>query len=140
MRIRNVIGQRVGAALAAFGIVALVALLAGCATVTDGTSQFTGQRWKKAELNTFDVMIISVDGKHYIERPGFPVLVEPGKRAIVVQGPPAAGFTYGEQRTLTLEVKPCTTYYLEAKKANALTQDFEPRVNHTEARAGCTPK
>lgn len=137
MRNQNVIGHRVGAALAAFGV---VGLLAGCATVTDGSSQLTGQRWKKAELNTFDVMIISVDGKHYIERPGFPVLVEPGKRAIVVQGPAASGFTFGEQRTLTLEVKPCTVYYLEAKKANALAQDFEPRVNHTEARAGCTPK
>ena len=137
MRTGKSIAHRAGAALVAFGV---IGLLAGCATVTDGSSQLTGQRWKRAELNTFDVMIISVDGKHFIERPGFPVLVEPGKRAIVVQGPGASGFTYGEQRTLTLEVKPCTTYYLEAKKPNALAQDFEPRVNHTEARAGCTAK
>ena len=63
-----------------------------------------------------------------------------GLGQIVVQGPPASGFSYGEQRTLTLDVKPCTLYFLEAKKANALAQDFEPRVNHTEARAGCTTK
>lgn len=114
--------------------------LAGCATVPADVSELTGQRWKRAELNTFDVTIISVDGKHYIERKNAPVLVEPGRRTIVVQGPAAAGFSYGEQRTLTLDVKPCTVYHLEAKKTNALAQDFEPRVNHELARGGgCAP-
>jgi hypothetical protein len=125
---------------AALAALALATALTGCATVGDGSSQLTGERWRKAELNTFDVLIISVDGKHHIERKGFPVIVDPGRRQIVVQGPPASGFSYGEQRTLTLDVKPCTLYFLEAKKANALAQDFEPRVNHTEARAGCTTK
>lgn len=126
--------RRVAPALAAVGLAAL----AGCAT-QEGFSYLTGQRWQKAELNTFDVQIISVDGKHYIERKGQPVMVEPGLRTIVVQGPPTAGFTYGEQRTLKLDVQPCTRYWLEAKKANALSQDFEPRVNYREPIAGCTP-
>ncbi|MFN9806113.1 MAG: hypothetical protein ACK56N_06735, partial [Betaproteobacteria bacterium] len=91
-------------------------------------------------INTYDVLIISVDGRHEIERGASPVLVEPGLRKIVVQGPPTAGFTYGQQRTLSLDVKPCTRYWLEAKKANALSQDFEPRVNYTEPVSGCAPK
>jgi hypothetical protein len=111
----------------------------GCAS-TPSLSQLTGQRWLKAELNTYDVIIISVDGKHYIERPSAPVMVDPGPRSIVVQGPPVVGFSRGEQRTLKLDVKPCTRYWLEAKKSSALAQDFEPRVNHTEALAGCTAK
>ena len=118
---------------------ALVALAAACATQA-GVSHLTGERWRKAELNTYDVTIISVDGSHYIERRNQPVIIEPGLRKIVVQGPPASGFTYGEQRTLTLDVKPCTRYFLEAKKSGPLSQNFEPRVNFEEPLAGCTPK
>jgi len=118
---------------------ALAAVLVGCAT-QDGFSYLQGERWRKAELNTFDVIIISVDGTHYIERQYQPVMIDPGVRKIVVQGPPVAGFKYGEQRTLTLDVKPCTRYWLEAKKAGPLSQDFEPRVNYSEPIAGCAPK
>lgn len=130
MRLSRILTSALAAALAAF-------VLAGCAAPPEGFSFLHGERWRKVELNTFDVMIISVDGRHYIERPGKPVMVAPGLRRIVVQGPPASGFTFGEQRTLTLEVKPCTRYWLEAKKTSALVQDFEPRVNHSEPIAGC---
>jgi hypothetical protein len=115
------------------------ALLAACATQPDGMAYLTGERWRKSELNTYDVIIISVDGAHYIEQRLVPVIIEPGKRQIVVQGPPVAGFAYGEQRTLALDVQPCTRYWLEAKKPGPLSQDFEPRVNYTEPIAGCRP-
>jgi hypothetical protein len=118
---------------------ATAALLAGCAT-TDSFSQLDGQRWRKAELNTFDVTIISVDGKHYIQRAGEPLQVVPGAYKIVVQGPPVAGFRFGEQRTLELNVEPCVRYWLEAKKDNSLAQDFVPRVNYSEPIAGCAVK
>jgi hypothetical protein len=116
------------------------AVLGGCATATTSYAQLTGKRWSKVDINTYDVIIISIDGRHAIERAGAPVLVEPGLRRIVVQGPSTAGFTYGEQRTLTLDVKPCNRYWLEAKKSNSLSQDFEARVNHTEPVSGCAPK
>ena len=114
----------------------LAVLLAACAT-TDTFSYIQGQRWTKAELNTFDVTIIRIDDKDYIQRGYDPIRIEPGLHKIVVQGPPTAGFRFGEQRTLTLDVKPCTRYWLEAKKANALSQDFEPRVNYAEPIPGC---
>jgi hypothetical protein len=116
-----------------------LALLGACAT-SDSFSQLTGQRWSRTDINTFDVIIISVDGTSYIERPGAPVRVDPGVREIVVQGPATAGFRFGEQRTLKLDVQPCTRYFLEAKKGNSLSQDFEPRVNFTEAIGGCGVK
>lgn len=118
---------------------AAAALLAGCAT-SDNFSQLDGQRWRKAELNTFDVTIISVDGKHYLQRAGEPLRVEPGAYKIVVQGPPVAGFRFGEQRTLELNVEPCVRYWLEAKKDNSLAQDFVPRVNYSEPISGCAVK
>jgi hypothetical protein len=120
-------------------LLAASALLAGCAT-SQTFSQLTGQRWLRAELNTFDVLVISVDGTSFIERPGAPVRVDPGLREIVVQGPSTAGFRFGEQRTLKLDVQPCTRYFLEARKANSLSRDFEPRVNFSEPIAGCGVK
>ncbi len=119
-----------------FVAASLAVLAAGCAT-TDTFSYIQGQRWKKAELNTFDVTIIRVDDQDYIQRGDAPIRIEPGLHRIVVQGPPTAGFRFGEQRTLTLDVKPCTRYWLEAKKDNALSQDFVPRVNYEEPIPGC---
>jgi hypothetical protein len=114
----------------------VAALLAACATA-DTFSYIQGQRWKKAELNTFDVTIIRVDDQDYIQHGAAPIRIDPGLHRIVVQGPPTAGFRFGAQRTLTLEVKPCTRYWLEAKKDNPLAQDFEPRVNYEEPIPSC---
>jgi len=117
-------------------LLAAALAVAGCAAVKEPFSQLDGYRWTRTGLNTFDVTIISVDGEHYIQR-STPIVVTPGPHKIVVQGPATAGFRFGEQRTLELNVEPCTRYWLEAKKMNALSQDFEPRVNYSEPIAGC---
>lgn len=113
-----------------------VAAAAGCASVSQPFAQLDGYRWSKVGLNTYDVTIISVDGEHYIQR-GTPIVVTPGQRKIVVQGPPTAGFRFGQQRTLDLNVQPCTRYWLEARKTNSLEQDFQPAVNYEEPISGC---
>jgi len=119
-------------------ILAAIAATTGCAT-QETFSQLDGYRWNRVDLNTFDVTIISVDGEHYIQR-GIPLMITPGPHKIVVQGPATAGFRYGEQRTLDLNVEPCTRYWLEARKANSLSQDFQPAVNYAEPiTAGCRP-
>src|ERR1700741_2941245 len=86
----------------------VLASLAGCAT-TDTFSYLEGRRWHRAEMNAYDATIISVDGKHYLYQR--PVRIDPGQRKIVVQGPPAAGFSYGEQRTIDMNVEPCKRYW-----------------------------
>jgi hypothetical protein len=116
-------------------VLSAIAALAGCASAP--FSQLDGYRWYKTGLNTYDVTIISVDGEHYIQR-GTPIMIQPGQHKIVVQGPPTAGFHYGAQRTLDLNVEPCTRYWLEARKQNALQQDFEPAVNYQEPISGCS--
>jgi len=123
--------------VSALGAVAIVAI-AGCATSIQPFAQIDGYRWNKVGLNTFDVIIISVDGEHYVQRGGLPVMIQPGQHKIIVQGPPTAGFSYGAQRTLDLNVEPCTRYWLEARKQNALQQDFEPAVNYEEPISGCS--
>ncbi len=112
------------------------ALLAGCAS-GEPFSYIQGQRWSTVQMNTFDVIVIRVDDKDVVQHGHEPIRIDPGEHQIVVQGPRTAGFPYGEQRTLALDVKPCTRYWLEAKKDNALSQDFVPRVNYTEPIAGC---
>jgi hypothetical protein len=116
----------------------LAAVLAATACETYKTfSQLDGYRWSKVDINTFDVIIISVDDTSYVQR-GLPVMVEPGPHKIVVQGPPTRGFPQGQLRTLALDVKPCTRYWLEARKQNSVQQDFEPAVNYEERISGCT--
>ena len=108
-------------------------LIAGCAT-TEPFSYVYGGRYYKAPLDTYDTLVISVDGWHTLQRWTY---VEPGVRQVVVQGPATAGFAYGEQRTLQLDIKPCTRYWIAARKEGRLSQDFEPYVDYSEPIAGC---
>lgn len=114
-------------------LLAAAAALTGCATY-DTFSYIDGNRYFHASLNTFSVIVLDVDGQSDLRNP---VWVDPGKRVIRVQGPSTAGFTFGETRTLTLDVKPCTRYYLKAVKQNPLQQDFTPEVDYEEPIAGC---
>jgi len=114
-------------------VIVAVGVMAGCATAP--FSYIDGNRYHRAELNSFSVIVLDVDGLSDTRNP---VMVDPGQRVIRVQGPAAAGFRYGETRSLTLDVKPCTRYHLKAVKKNALDQDFVPQVDYVELIAGCT--
>ena len=116
----------------AFAALATALAASGCAT--DTFSYVQGGRYFRAPLNTFDTILVSVDGESSTQRPQ---RVEPGPRTIVVQGLPTAGFRYGEQRTLALEVKPCVRYWIAARKPGRLSQDFEPYVDYSEPISGC---
>jgi hypothetical protein len=113
-------------------MVATLALAAaGCAT---NFSYIDGNRFFKSELNTHSVIVLDVDGRSQVRNP---VMVEPGVRVVRVQGPAAPGFRFGQDRTLTIDVKPCTRYYLKAVTPNAISQEFTPMVDFEEPIAGC---
>ena len=80
--------------------------------------------------------ILRVDGKDTLQRP---VLVDPGVRKIAVQGPPGAATRLGEEREISLDIRPCTRYYLVAVRANSLASDFTVRIDYEEPVGGCTP-
>jgi hypothetical protein len=107
--------------------------LAGCATPP--FSYIDGNRYFKADYHSYSVIVLDIDGRSDMRNP---VMVEPGRKVIRVQGPPATGFPQGEIRALTLDVKPCTRYYLKAVKKNPVEQDFVPQVDYQEPIAGCT--
>lgn len=111
-------------------------VLAGCAS--SGSyhySQLVGTRYFKTNIDTYPVLILEVDGRSYL---GVPVLVDAGKRNVLLQGPPTAVDLQLTQ-TMQLDVKPCTRYYLVAVKQNPLQNDFTPRVDFEEPVPGCTP-
>jgi hypothetical protein len=115
-------------------IAALAAGLAATGCATDPFAYVLGGRYFRTPINTYDTILISVDGKSTTQRPA---VVDPGVRTIVVQGLPTAGFNYGEQRTMTVDVKPCVRYWIAARKDSRLSQDFEPYIDYSEPIAGC---
>jgi len=129
MNIVSRTSARVAAIAAALG-------LAACASNDYHYSQVVGKRWNRAPIDTYDVTILSVDGK---DTPYREVLVDPGVRKIVVQGPPGGTRSFGDQREISLDVRPCTRYYLVAVRPNRLASDFEIRVDYEEPLGGCTP-
>jgi hypothetical protein len=112
----------------------LLIAAAGCAT-TEPFSYLDGGRWLKAEMNTYDTVIVAVDGSSYTYNSR--IRVDPGPHTILLRAPPAAGFHDGVEKALEVNVEPCTRYWFEAKKVNRLDQDFEPRINYKEPIAGC---
>jgi hypothetical protein len=125
------------ASTALFVLAAATAVaLGGCASTGYHYSQIVGTRYFKTNIDTYPVSINQVDGRSYIG--SAPVMVDPGLRKIVVQGPPTV-VNLEEVRTIEMDVKPCTRYYLVAVKTNRLDNDFTVRVDYEEPVAGCTP-
>src|SRR5512137_797801 len=112
--------------------VAAVALAAtGCAS---NFSYIDGNRYFRTDFNAHSVIVLEVDGKSEIRNP---VMVDPGVRVVRVQGPAAPGFRFGQDRTITIDVKPCTRYYLKAVTPNSISAEFTPMIDFEEPITGC---
>lgn len=111
-------------------------LLAGCASTDYHYSQLVGRRYFKTNIDTYPVIILSVDGRSFVGP--YPVLVDAGMRDVLLQGPPTV-VNLQLTQVMKLDVKPCTRYYLVAVKQNPLQNEFTPRVDFEEPIAGCTP-
>ena len=122
--------------LARAAAVVAVAALSACASTDYHFSQLYGSRYFRAPIDTYSVTIVRVDGKDTLLRP---VLVDPGPRKIVVQGPPGGAKGIGQEREIDLNIAPCTRYYLVAVKDNRLASDFTVRIDYQEPVGGCTP-
>jgi hypothetical protein len=109
-----------------------LSLLAGCAAAP--VSEVTGARYYRTEMNRSEAIIIAVDGSSSLQKT---IKVDPGQRNIDLQALPVGGFRQGEKRTMKLDVKPCTRYYVNVQRPNALSQDWEPVVDFQEPIAGC---
>ncbi len=111
-------------------LAAAALLLQGCGTTYP---QLVGERYFVTNLDTYPVLISSVDGRSSLT---VPFQVEPGLRRIVLQGTPG-GAGYSALETFTLDVKPCTRYYIVGVKASRLDSRFTPKIDYEEPLAGC---
>lgn len=111
-------------------------LASACASTGYHDSELEGRRYFRAPIDTYAVTVVRVDGKDTVFRP---VRVDPGPRQITVQGPPGGARGIGEERTISLDVMPCTRYYLVAVKPNRLDSDFTVKIDFEEPVSGCTP-
>ena len=115
---------------------AAAALLAACSTFDDGRALFVVTRYHTASIDTYPVLVSKIDGK---STPiGGPAYAEPGARTVVVQTAPDRVHRFGIERSVQLQVEPCTRYWLVAVKPTALANDYEVKVDHQEHLAGCT--
>ena len=123
---------RFGLTLGGAAFCALLLPVVGCAG--HAYSELYGTRYFRVPINTYPVQVASVDGKDYLAQP---VRVEPGRHQITVQAPPGGGQRWGDRRTIELDVKACTRYWLVAVKDNRLTSDFSVKVDYEEPMSGC---
>ena len=114
---------------------AAATLLSGCASGPFQYSELSGERYFLTNLDTHSVIISRIDGRSTPLQGR--VLLEPGLRAIEVQGPPG-GSGRAELVTAEITIEPCTKYYLVAVKQNRLSTDFTVRVDFEEPVPGCT--
>ena len=115
---------------------ALPVALAACASGYH-YSELSGQRYYVTGLDTYPVIINRIDGQSPLA--GEPLMrVDAGRRTIEVQGPPNLT-SPGEYRSITIDVKVCTRYYIVAYKPDRLTSDFTPRIDYEMPVPGCTP-
>jgi len=132
-------------------VLAATTVVAACASTDYHYSQLSGVRYYRVPIDTYPVSIVRVDGQDVMQgslrrvpdlvdpyqRPVS--LVDPGLRQVTVQGPPGGTGGVGEQRTVPLEIAPCTRYYLVAVKTTPLANDFTVRIDHQEPVSGCKP-
>jgi hypothetical protein len=121
--------------LLALSLISITAALSGCATSDFQGAFLVGDRFNRARIDTQPVLILSVDDRDTTQRR---VLVDPGVRLVRVQAPPVPGARQ-ETATLKIDVQPCMQYYIVAVRANRLTAQFTPEVDHVERIGGCTP-
>src|ERR1700756_5045249 len=85
----SAVRRAIGAGVLTFVPLCVGLSLAGC-TTSKPFAQLEGYRWNKTEINTYDAVIVSIDGKSYPYNDR--IIVEPGQHHLVLQARPAAGF------------------------------------------------
>ena len=120
----------------------LASLVAGCASVGDGVYSspyaiFEADRRSPAQ-DTRPAVPVKVDGEDVRVGDHRPVPV--GMRTVEVSVPGARGMSQSVRETLTIDAKPCTRYYLAARRSSMTSDDWTAFVESTETIGECARK
>ncbi len=118
--------------LGALVLVSICGQFAGCSTIysrIDGDFDVA-----TTALNDYPVKIVAIDGAFQISQSA---PVEPGTHSLILASRKPTHFHIREQKAFPIKVEPCTRYYLAARHASKLTEDFEMIVRRAEPISGC---
>ena len=118
--------------LSALVLVSTCGQFTGCSTIysrIDGDFDVA-----TTALNDYPVRIVAIDGAFQISQSA---PVEPGTHSLVLASKKPTHFHIREQKAFPIKVEPCTRYYLAARHASKLTEDFEMIVRRAEPISGC---
>ncbi len=109
-----------------------LSLLAGCSTIY---SQIRGDfETATTELNDYPVLVVAIDGEYQINNEP---RIEAGKHTLLLRSKKPSVFRNTAQKTLPFTVEPCTRYYLAARHATSLSEDWTLVVRKQEPIGGC---
>ena len=118
-------------ATSAAAIAVALLLAAGCTTSSLDKARFQ----QGAAIETHPVRIVAVDGATVNEAS---TAMAPGLRKVTVQMPTAAGFKPGDTKTIELDVKACTQYWLVATRdARSAATDYDVKVDQEKRDYRC---
>jgi hypothetical protein len=83
------------------------------------------------------VIVNRVDGKSITDNVA---VVPPGPHEVALDLPRHGGFHTATQRTLALETRACTRYYVMARLDTPISQEWTPVVKYTEPIGECRAK
>jgi len=107
----------------------------GCATWGPTWSEISGARYNVTTLNRRPAFVQKIDGSSaFVTNP---IKIDPGKHEIELSSPQPGWAGGGPLRTMTLNVEPCTRYYINAQFENPVQPDWQPVIDYTEPIAGC---
>ena len=113
-------------------LVLTCALFAGCTTIY---SRIEGDfDVATTAMNDYPVKIVAIDGVFQIDQSA---PIEAGIHSLVLTSKKPTHFRVRAQKAFPLKVEPCTRYYLAARHASKLTEDFELIVRRVEQISGC---
>jgi len=120
------------------GVFASVALLAGCQTWGPTWSEVTGARYNIPALNEGPTIINQLDGLSPGTAPGEAVKMAPGRHTLILQVVPPPSVTgLVDMEKTTLDVAPCTRYYINGRFDAATSTAWRPFIDKEERIPGC---
>jgi len=118
-------------------VLTLVSVLLLCACSTAPLTILSdNQIYHRTEIHRVKVRVEAVDGIGSVLSP---VYLEPGMHRVTIAAPPPSGFREPVLKTYTLNLAPCTRYYIAADRVNPLTSDWKLVIEEVESVAGCDP-
>jgi hypothetical protein len=125
---------------AACGLAAIAILAGGCAgsgMYSEPYALFEAEQ-KNVPADTRPAFVMRIDGANVAINRNDPV--KPGRHVVEVSIPGPPGLSDPDRDTLTIDARPCTRYFLAARRSSPTARDWKAFVTGTEPIRECSSK